>query len=115
MLDQGQTITVNSVDRDYNLIQFDGLRTQRLATLTDGNESILVVDHTKSKTADANNRHLHSLQTAVESESGEQGTVIINVTISGPKWATAQSIQDEFAGFSAWITTVLPQTLGFQS
>jgi hypothetical protein len=115
MLDQGQTITVSTVDRSYNLTQFDNFRTERTAELSDGRESILRVDHSKMKQGDVH-RHLHQMETQViNSETGEEGTRTINVTVTQPKWASKTDAAAEWEGLSDWIDTNLPRTVNFES
>lgn len=54
MLDQKFELTVDAIDRDYNLITFDKMQTKRIATFTDGS-SELEINHDVKQTS---SRHL---------------------------------------------------------
>lgn len=116
MLDQGQTITVSTVARVYNLVQFDGMKTERIHTLEGGGTSSLRVDHTRPNDALSNNRHLAQLVTEVNgTEPGQSGAITINVTFSHPKWVTAAAVQAEYAGLGAWVTANAARILTLES
>lgn len=115
MLDQGQTITIDAVDQVYNLTQFDGYKTERVGSLTDGRSTALKIDHTKgSKTA--NSRHLHQYhEDLIDSVSGETGALTVNVTISHPHFASKTRIAAVLTGFNAWIEAQVQRTLNLES
>lgn len=117
MLDQSQTITVNSVPRAYPLVQFDGFKTERVTSLADGRASTLRIDHTKGKDSQSNDRHLLQLATEVNgTDSNQSGQISINITISAPKWTSKTDILNEFAGLRAYAADALiTRVLSFES
>lgn len=115
MLDQGQTITVDSVARSYALINFDGFKTERFGKTSDGASSTLRVDHTPAPDATKSARHLAQLVRDVDDGATQKGKLTINVTVSCPEFTDSTLVQDEWAGFSAWVTTNLPRILNLES
>lgn len=115
MLDQGQTITINSVDQAYNLTQFDGFKTERIGQLASGEATKVRLDHTDGgKTA--NTRHLHQYQEdCVDSVSGATSPLTVNITISHPYYADKTRIADVLVGFNTWVESVIARTLNFES
>jgi len=115
MLDQGQTITIDSAAQDYNLTQFDGYKTERIGSLASGAPTKVKLDHTDGgKTA--NTRHLHQYQEdLVDSESGETKPLTVNITISHPHFADKTRIAAVTSGFATWVNSVLSRTLNFES
>lgn len=115
MLDQGQTITIDTSDQVYNLTQFDGYKTERVGTTPTGEATKLRIDHTDGgKTA--NTRHLHQYQEdCVNSESGETSPITINVTISHPWYASKTRIAAILVGLDSWIEANVSRTLNLES
>lgn len=116
MLDQGQTITIDATDQVYNLTVFDGLHTERVAKLANGQATKLNIDHTEGKTQASNTRHLAQyIENVVDSVSGVAGSITVNITVSAPQWADSARVEDVAAGFSSWHLTNLARMLGLES
>jgi len=115
MLDQGQTITIDTTDQVYNLTQFDGYRTERIGVLANGNSSKIKLDHADgAKTA--NTRHLHQYQEdLVDTESGATSPLTINITVSHPHYANKTRIAAVLTGFANWVESNIARTLNFES
>lgn len=115
MLDQGQTITVDSVDEVYNLTTFDNYRTERICQTAAGTAKALRVDHSKLKGGAI---YKHLIQNEIEiinSATDEVGSITINMTVTAPKWADPTEIINNSAGVTAWIATNLTRLLRFES
>jgi len=115
MLDQGQTITVDSVARSYALINFDGYKTERFGKTADGASSNLRVDHTPAPDPTRSARHLVQLVRDVSDGATKVGKLTINVTVSAPDWIEPEIACDEWVGLKVWITTNLPRILQLES
>lgn len=115
MLDQGQTITVDSVARPYALINFDGYKTERFGKTADGSSTSMRVDHTPATDDSKSARHLAQLVRDIDDGATLKGKLTINVTVSAPSWAESATVEDEWAGFCAWVTTNLSRILNLES
>jgi hypothetical protein len=110
MLDQQQTIanTSPAFERDYNLITFDGMHTERIATKADGSPSTLRIDHTVDEKK-ATRRHLVGL-TNVVTVGGEKKQLTINVTVQHPAdmtldGGTEETLPVEVKAFLSWLAS----------
>jgi len=112
MLDQGQTLTINAVERDYNLITFDKMKTERIAQLADGQPAKLSIDH--SETAAGIQRHLIKSEVGIE-DGDLSGYITVSVTVTHPKWANHTTIGHEEAGLVTWVGTNLSRILNMES
>lgn len=114
MLDQGQTITIDTVAQVYNLTQFDGFKTERTGTLADGSSTKLRIDHQEQSSGAK--RHLHQYQeSVVDSVSGDSGTITYNITVSHPAWADKVRIAKIAEGVNAFVETNIARTLNMES
>jgi hypothetical protein len=115
MLDQGQTITIDTVAQVYNLTTFDKYRTERTGTLANGQPSKVNIDHTPGK-GSANHRHLNQyVEDHVDSVSGVAAPLTINITISHPAHSDKTRIADCLAGFATFVETNIARTLNNES
>lgn len=115
MLDQGQTITVDSVAKVHNLTYHEGYKTVRTCQLGDGLEANLRVDHSKLKNGEVEKHLAQQEVDIVNSETGESGRITLNTTVTAPKWASDTDISNWYAGHTAWVNTNLARIVVFES
>jgi hypothetical protein len=117
MLDQQQTLTSGTDERDYNLIQFDKFKTERFTKAVDGQTTTMRLDHTQSSSGNKSERHLAQLNKAVVNEdTGESGMITVNITASCPAWVNKTLVENEVKAIATYIqTTVLSRWLSFES
>lgn len=84
MLDQGQVLKIGTQDVTYQLVTFDGMRTERMAKVPAGT-SVFRIDH-QSNSSKGTARHLmqlsHPVKGSTPETEKERGSVTVNLTIT---------------------------------
>jgi len=107
MLDQQQVVTVDAVARNYNLITFDKMRSERVARLSDGRQARMNIDHTEPKDSASNARHLMQHIENIDCTDGADTVrrpLTFNFTASIPEGADPTEVQNILDGWIVYLT-----------